>query len=132
MSEGPVSEPVPSVAAGKSPAAMRFILLTVLIDMLAVGLIVPVLPGLVGKFTANPAEQAHWYGVVTFSFALASFIGAPVLGALSDRYGRRAVLRVSEAWSPDHPRTMHWLHEEATAWARNGPLRLSLQPGPLD
>ncbi len=94
MSEGPVSEPVPSVAAGKSPAAMRFILLTVLIDMLAVGLIVPVLPGLVGKFTANPAEQAHWYGVVTFSFALASFIGAPVLGALSDRYGRRAVLLI--------------------------------------
>lgn len=71
---------------------MRFILLTVLIDMLAVGLIVPVLPGLVGQFTDNPAEQTHWYGVVTFSFALASFFGAPILGALSDRFGRRPVL----------------------------------------
>lgn len=71
---------------------MRFIMLTVLIDMLAVGIIVPVLPALVGKFTSNPTEQTYWYGVVTFSFALSSFIGAPVLGALSDRYGRRPIL----------------------------------------
>jgi DHA1 family tetracycline resistance protein-like MFS transporter len=71
---------------------MRFIMLTVLIDMLAIGLIVPVLPGLVGEFTRDPAEQTYWYGVVTFSFALASFIGAPLLGALSDRYGRRPIL----------------------------------------
>lgn len=71
---------------------MRFIMLTVLIDMLAVGLIVPVLPGLVGKFTSSPSEQTYWYGVVTFSFALASFFGAPILGALSDRFGRRPIL----------------------------------------
>jgi DHA1 family tetracycline resistance protein-like MFS transporter len=71
---------------------MRFILLVVLIDMMAVGLIVPVLPPLVGQFTASPDEQAHWYSVVTFSFALASFVGAPLLGALSDRFGRRPVL----------------------------------------
>ena len=71
---------------------MRFILLTVLIDMLAVGLIVPVLPALVGKFTSNPAEQTYWYGAVTFSFAIASFLGAPILGALSDRFGRRPIL----------------------------------------
>lgn len=71
---------------------MRFILLVVLIDMMAVGLIVPVLPPLVGQFTASPDEQAYWYSVVTFSFAVASFIGAPLLGALSDRFGRRPVL----------------------------------------
>jgi len=71
---------------------MRFILLVVLIDMMAVGLIVPVLPARVGKFTASPDEQAHWYSVVTFSFALASFFGAPLLGALADRYGRRPIL----------------------------------------
>jgi MFS transporter, DHA1 family, tetracycline resistance protein len=71
---------------------MRFILLVVLIDMMAVGLIVPVLPALVGKFTSSPDEQAHWYSVVTFSFAVASFVGAPLLGALSDRFGRRPVL----------------------------------------
>jgi DHA1 family tetracycline resistance protein-like MFS transporter len=71
---------------------MRFILLTVLIDMMAIGLIVPVLPVLVGGFTANPAEQAFWYGAVAFTFGFANFFSSPVLGALSDRYGRRPVL----------------------------------------
>jgi MFS transporter, DHA1 family, tetracycline resistance protein len=59
---------------------------------MAIGLIVPVLPPLVGKFTANPAEQSFWYGAVAFAFGLANFFGAPILGALSDRYGRRPVL----------------------------------------
>jgi DHA1 family tetracycline resistance protein-like MFS transporter len=71
---------------------MRFILVTVLIDMMAIGLIVPVLPVLVGGFTANPAEQAFWYGAVAFTFGIANFFSSPVLGALSDRYGRRPVL----------------------------------------
>ena len=71
---------------------MRFIMLVVLLDMMAVGLIVPVLPAWVGQFTSSPDEQAAAYSLVTFSFALASFIGAPLLGALSDRFGRRPVL----------------------------------------
>ncbi|MDE1949078.1 MAG: TCR/Tet family MFS transporter [Burkholderiales bacterium] len=73
---------------------MGFIMATVLIDMLAIGVIVPVLPGLVGKFTASAAEQTHWYGVITFVFALSSFVGNPVLGALSDRWGRRPILLI--------------------------------------
>jgi DHA1 family tetracycline resistance protein-like MFS transporter len=73
---------------------MPFIMIVVLIDMLSIGLIVPVLPALVGQFTADPTEQTYWYGVVTFSFALASFFGAPLLGALSDRFGRRKVLLI--------------------------------------
>lgn len=92
----PAAPPGPSVpsepiAAGR-PAAMRFIMLVVLIDMLAIGLIVPVLPALVGKFTADPADQTYWFGWVTFSYALATFISAPLLGALSDRFGRRPIL----------------------------------------
>ncbi len=71
---------------------MRFILLAVLIDMMAIGLIVPVLPILVGSFTNNPTERALWYGVVAFAFGFANFIGSPILGALSDKYGRRPVL----------------------------------------
>ena len=51
-------------------------------------------PDSVGQFTSDPAEQTYWYGVVTFSFALASFFGAPILGALSDRFGRRPVLLI--------------------------------------
>ncbi len=75
-------------------AAMPFILITVLIDMIAIGLIVPVLPLIVGTFTASPAEQTFWFGAVTFAFGVANFFGSPILGALSDRYGRRPVLLI--------------------------------------
>ena len=71
---------------------MPFIMLTTLIDMVAIGLIIPVLPALVGSFTGSQTEQALWYGVVTFTFGLANFFASPVLGALSDCYGRRPVL----------------------------------------
>jgi MFS transporter, DHA1 family, tetracycline resistance protein len=73
-------------------AAMPFIMLTVLIDMAAIGLIVPVLPSIVGSFTSSQADQAWWYGAVSTAFGFANFFGAPVLGALSDKYGRRPVL----------------------------------------
>ncbi|QAZ37949.1 MFS transporter [Methylibium sp. Pch-M] len=75
-------------------AAMPFILITVLIDMVSIGLIIPVLPLLVGSFTGSPSDTAFWFGVVTFAFAIANFFGSPILGALSDRYGRRPVLLI--------------------------------------
>ena len=81
-----------AATVGERPAAMRFIMITVLIDMMAIGLIVPVLPLLVGSFTSDPVQAALWYGAVAFAFSLANFFGAPILGALSDRYGRRPVL----------------------------------------
>jgi MFS transporter, DHA1 family, tetracycline resistance protein len=77
---------------GQRKAAMPFVMLTVLIDMAAVGLIVPVLPSIVGGFTSSPADQAWWYGAVSTAFGFANFFGSPVLGALSDRYGRRPIL----------------------------------------
>jgi DHA1 family tetracycline resistance protein-like MFS transporter len=78
----------------KRTAALPFILVTVLIDMVSIGLIIPVLPALVGTFTGSQSDQAFWFGAVAFAFAIANFIGAPILGALSDRYGRRPVLLV--------------------------------------
>lgn len=71
---------------------MRFIMLTVLIDMVSIGLIIPVLPPLVGTFTSSPTEQTFWYGAVAFAFGFANFLSSPILGGLSDRYGRRPVL----------------------------------------
>ena len=84
--------PLPPPDAASRPAAMRFILLTVLLDMVAIGLIIPVLPVLVGGFTTDKAEQAFWYGAVMVSFGVANFIASPILGGLSDRFGRRPVL----------------------------------------
>ena len=71
---------------------MPFILLTVLIDMVSIGIIVPVLPALIGTFSVSQSDQALWVGVVSFAFGIANFFGAPLLGALSDAWGRRKVL----------------------------------------
>jgi DHA1 family tetracycline resistance protein-like MFS transporter len=76
-------------------AALLFILLAVLIDMMTVGVIMPVLPALVGSFSSSQADNAFWYGIVAASFGAANFLGAPVLGAFSDRFGRRPVLLTS-------------------------------------
>jgi len=73
---------------------MPFILATVVIDMVAIGLIIPALPFLVAQFADSPARQAYALGVVSFAFGIANFFGAPILGALSDRYGRRPVLLI--------------------------------------
>ena len=75
-------------------AAMPFIMATVLIDMVSIGLIIPVLAPLIGTFTASQSEQAFWYGAITIAFGVANFFGSPVLGRLSDRYGRRPVLLI--------------------------------------
>jgi DHA1 family tetracycline resistance protein-like MFS transporter len=71
---------------------MSFILVAVLIDMIAIGVMVPVLPHLVGTFTTSNDEQALAFLAVAVAFGIANFLSAPVLGALSDRYGRRPVL----------------------------------------
>ena len=84
----------PGAAARPREAAMPFIMVTVLIDMMSIGLIVPVLPALVGTFTGSQTEQAWWFGAVMFAFSSANFIASPILGALSDRFGRRPVLLV--------------------------------------
>ena len=84
--------PASALPSQPGRAAMPFILITVLIDMVSVGLIIPVLPLLVGTFTSNQADLAFWFGAVMFAFGIANFFGSPILGALSDRFGRRPIL----------------------------------------
>lgn len=73
-------------------AAMPFIMITVLLDMMSIGIIAPVLPKLIGTFMDSGAGTSVGYGLAQAAFAVAQFFSAPVLGALSDRYGRRPVL----------------------------------------
>lgn len=77
-------------------AALVFIFITVLLDMLAVGMIVPVLPKLVVTFMdGNTADGARAYGLFGTVWALMQFFFSPFLGALSDRFGRRPIILLS-------------------------------------
>ncbi len=70
------------------------ILSTVALDAVGIGLIMPVLPGLLRDLVHSNDVTAH-YGILLALYALMQFACAPVLGALSDRFGRRPVLLVS-------------------------------------
>jgi len=75
---------------------MIFIFITVLIDVLSFGVVIPVLPNLVRQFTGGDySEAAHWIGWFGFLFAAIQFFCSPIQGALSDRYGRRVVILLS-------------------------------------
>src|SRR6266446_2296413 len=77
-------------------AAVVFIFITVMLDMLALGLIAPVLPKLILNFLGgNATSAATWLGVFGTVFALMQFFFSPVLGVLSDRFGRRPVILLS-------------------------------------
>lgn len=77
-------------------AALAFIFVTVLIDVLSFGLIIPVLPHLIENFVGgDTAHAAYWIGVFGTVFAAIQFFSSPVQGALSDRFGRRPVILLS-------------------------------------
>jgi DHA1 family tetracycline resistance protein-like MFS transporter len=78
-------------------AAIGFIFVTLLIDVTGLGLIIPVVPKLIEDLlhTTNISKVALFGGLLTFSYAIMQFLFAPVLGNLSDKYGRRPVLLFS-------------------------------------
>ena len=80
----------------KRQAAMIFILITLFIDILGIGIIIPILPELIKEFVGGDTALAGRYvGLISAAYALALFFFAPILGALSDRFGRRPVILVS-------------------------------------
>ena len=80
--------------AGKN--AMVFVLITVMISSIGFGIMIPVLPDLLKEITGLDNSQAAIYGGwLTFVFAVTQFICMPIIGALSDRYGRRPIMLLS-------------------------------------
>src|SRR5579862_9387338 len=83
-------------ASGQRTAAFIFIFITVLLDMLALGMIIPVLPKLVVDFLGgDTARAAQIFGLFGTAWALMQFVFSPVQGALSDRFGRRPLILMS-------------------------------------
>lgn len=83
-------------AATRSRLTLTCILITILLDMIGVGIIVPVLPELLEELTGGSvAEAAVIGGYLVFVYAVMQFVFSPVLGNLSDRFGRRPVLLAS-------------------------------------
>lgn len=76
----------------KLPSRLWFIYACIFLDALGIGLIIPVLPRLIGVLAESRDAQTWWYGAIMLSYGVMQFLAAPVLGALSDRIGRRPVL----------------------------------------
>jgi len=80
----------------RSDAAARFIFVTLLLDVVGIGIIIPILPGLVQSLLgSDPSTAARYYGPLVALYAVTQTLASPLLGALSDRYGRRPVILVS-------------------------------------
>ena len=78
--------------------SIPFILVTTLLDTLGLGLIIPVAPRLVASFlNGDLSHAAYWLGLLMSLYSLMQFVFAPIVGGLSDRFGRRSVILVSLA-----------------------------------
>ena len=82
--------------ASNRKAAIGFIFITLMIDITGLGLIIPVLPKIIQQLTTgNISDASRIGGWLTFTYAIMQFIFAPVLGGLSDKFGRRPVLLIA-------------------------------------
>lgn len=80
----------------KNSKAIFFILVTVLIDVIGIGIIIPIMPSLYQELTGGTVSEASQYSAyLVFIYAIMQFIFSPIIGGLSDQYGRRPVLLIS-------------------------------------
>jgi DHA1 family tetracycline resistance protein-like MFS transporter len=92
MNKASAELPAPEAGKAKRRAGLPFIFVVVFIDVLGIGIALPVLPMLVGEFTTSRELQSYWYGGLVVIYGVMQFFCAPLLGALSDRFGRRPLL----------------------------------------
>ena len=77
-------------------AAVGFIFITLLLDVIGFGIIIPVFPKLITQLThSNMSKVSQWGGLLAIAYAVMQFVCAPIIGSLSDQYGRRRVLLFS-------------------------------------
>lgn len=76
-------------------AAIAFIFVTAVLDILSMGLVIPVLPSLIEEFAGSDASAGIWNGAFVAMWAGMQLLASPVIGSLSDRYGRRPVILLS-------------------------------------
>src|ERR1700744_3568280 len=95
MPEAEISSEAAPVRAG-GRAAMGFIFAAALMDIVALGIVIPVLPHLIQNMAGGSTAQAlHYVGIFGTVWALMQFIFSPIVGTLSDHFGRRPVLLIS-------------------------------------
>ena len=75
--------------------AIAFVLVTAALDVMAMGLVIPVLPILIEEFAGSASTAGWWNGVMVALWALMQFVFSPIIGSLSDRFGRRPVILIS-------------------------------------
>jgi DHA1 family tetracycline resistance protein-like MFS transporter len=80
------------VIGAERRAAVRFIFVTILLDAAGLGILIPVLPDVLRRFSDDPAVVSRNFGWFISAYALMQFAASPVLGSLSDRFGRRSIL----------------------------------------
>ncbi len=98
MANGEIIQPHAGAAAGRAgrPAALGFIFATALMDVIALGIIIPVLPNLIKEMAGgSTAEALHYVLIFSTTWAVMQFFASPIVGGLSDRFGRRPVLLIS-------------------------------------